>query len=172
MSTFICIVSCLIWITSSYDHSNPNECQCKYECVDIDHDMSIIIDCLNICGFVVIPNVYNITTLTRIYDKFFHELSKRERNRYKETKQHIRGKRIEYVMPHFTDIDRFDNIIYNPLIAESIVTFMKLENVEDIVLDTVTFIEAPGDDEGGDIDQEFHRDARSGLKLQIPLINI
>ena len=153
--------------------------------VNIPHNAKDIFNCLRECGFVVIPNIYNPTTLSAIYDRFFNQFSESERDPYKELDVHIRGNLIEYGLPHFNDIPGFNEILYHPLVAESAINFMKQEmdyrvsyehDVEydgtfnPIVLDTVTFIEAKGN--FTDIAQGLHMDSQFGIKLQIPLIDV
>ena len=66
-------------------------------------------DCLSVCGFAIIPDAYNSTTLTTIYAKFFHQLTQAKRNQFASTINHLRGKRREYIVPHnmFKNITEF-----------------------------------------------------------------
>eukprot|EP01084_Bolivina_argentea_P149398 260981_1 len=166
----------------------PDEdCQCKYECTNVSKDMNSIMYCLSQCGFAIIPNLYNTTILNQIRIKFFENFTDEERYEYLDrdciagvSNSCLSGNRYEHAMPHFRSIDGFDEIIYQPLIAETSMNFMKQQLIQykgtydhetnPIVLDTITFITAPKDTE--DISQEFHLDGAFGIKLQIPLINV
>eukprot|EP01084_Bolivina_argentea_P149397 260980_1 len=166
-------------------HDTTDECSCQYECTNVTKDMNSVMNCLKKCGFSIIPNLYNATILTEIYIKFFHNFSKEERYEYldrncKQNGECLSGRRYEHAIPHFNSIHGFNNIIYQPLIAESALNFMKREMIQNkniynfetdpIILDTMTFITAPRS--RTDINQEFHRDGQFGLKLQVPLINV
>ena len=146
----------------------------------MQHDQDIIINCLDQCGFAIISDAYNITTLNTIHHRFFNQFTSKQRYPYKETQVHIRGKRVEYAIPNFIDIDGFEEIVYNPLIAESAMNFMAQKVKQKVndkyfkhnpaVLDTMTFIVAPRN--STDKHQGWHNDAAFGIKLQIPLIDI
>eukprot|EP01083_Nonionella_stella_P079045 216628_1 len=171
-------LSCSNCYSNPYDVTNCSEC--KHECTDTVHNIDMIMDCLGSCGFSIVKNIYNVATLEQIYHRFYVTFDDMDRYRYRhKAETHLRGKRKEYVMPHFEDIEGFESVIYNELIANSASNFMEESNANNeyetdtkYVFDTMTIIEAPGNDSGGDVDQEYHGDGAFGVKLQIPLINI
>ena len=86
----------------------------------------------------------------------FYKWTDEDRDKYDKIVVHLRGARREYAMAHSTEeqLPGFDEIIYNPLVVESSLNFLQqqlINNVPDyevdqnpIILDTMTFIVAPG----------------------------
>lgn len=165
--------------------ADEQECDCQYECVHIGKDSDTIWDCLRICGFAIVPNAYNDTVLRNIYNRFFVEMSFEERDEFAGIPNHLRGNRIEYLVPHWEDSEMnkgLEGIIYDQFIVDTVLNFMKDEmNVDEecparfrkepIIFDQLTFIWAPGTDDGGDVDQGFHDDSSFGIKMQVPLVD-
>merc|ERR1711879_554274 len=107
------VVLIIICSINSFAKRKP-ECQCKSRCSGLEKQMNLVIDCLQTCGFAIIPDVYPISVLDQIRTAFFDNFTEEQRSEYLDLSENtLSGKRVEHAMPHLIDsIDGFEEIIY------------------------------------------------------------